>query len=170
MAHSGSNYFTSNVVKENQYLVFCRRGVQAPAAPDPAPLRVCQAAEPPPPDGEERSLKLFLGRRRRGIRLQAAQSGGQHARRQEVQVQQQQVLFFLLLLLYKPYLFPQSDLTVKLKDGSTRFGHKFVFGARSDQWAKMGDDVAEMGEQLSKTFIPHFVRKAFTYEADRVFS
>ena len=63
-----------------------------------------------------------------------------------------------------------SDLTVKLKDGSTRFGHKFVFGARSDQWAKIGEDVTEMGEQLSKTFIPRFVLKAFSYEADRVFS
>ncbi len=60
-------------------------------------------------------------------------------------------------MLYKPYLSSHSDLTVKLKDGSSRFGHKFVFGARSDQWAKMGDDVTEMGEQLSKTFIPRFV-------------
>ncbi len=54
-----------------------------------------------------------------------------------------------------------SDLTVKLKDGSTRFGHKFVFGARSDQWAKIGEDVTEMGEQLSKTFILRFILEAF---------
>ncbi len=43
-----------------------------------------------------------------------------------------------------------SDLSVKLKDGSTRFGHMFVFSARSSLWEKLGEDVREMGAKTEQ--------------------